>query len=181
VRDQSRIDPDIAFTLPDGTSLPGCRPDLLNVGDLWARGWSLIPLKPRDKSPAIPSWTAYQHRPASYDQLETWFAPPRGWNVGVVTGRVSGIFVIDCDSPDALQWAEEHLPPCDLRVRTAKGVHLYLPYSGDRPMRNKVRVRFGGRPLDLDFRAEGGYVVGPGSTHPSGHFYTREGAGWAWS
>ena len=28
------------------------RPDLLNVGDLMARGWSLIPLKPRTKVPA---------------------------------------------------------------------------------------------------------------------------------
>jgi hypothetical protein len=47
-------------------------------------------------------------------------------------------------------------------------------------MRNKVRVRFDGRPLDIDFRADGGYVVGPGSVHESGFVYIREGDGWTW-
>lgn len=60
-------------------------------------------------------------------------------------------------------------------------MHLYYPYSGDRPMRNKCRVKYQGETLDIDFRAEGGYVVAPGSTHPNGHIYTREGNGWRWS
>ena len=34
-------------------------------------------------------------------------------------------------------------------------------------MRNKVRVKFDGRQLDIDFRADGGYVVAPGSVHHS--------------
>jgi hypothetical protein len=33
--------------------LPGCRPDLLNIGDLMARGWSIIPLQYRSKVPAV--------------------------------------------------------------------------------------------------------------------------------
>jgi hypothetical protein len=66
-----------------------------------------------------------------------------------------------------------------MRVRTAKGVHLYYPLSVDSTIRNKTRIRVGqaGR-IGLDVRAEGGYVVGPGSLHESGVIYTREGAGW---
>ena len=33
-------------TLADGTMLPGCRADLLNIGALWARGWSVIVILP---------------------------------------------------------------------------------------------------------------------------------------
>jgi hypothetical protein len=158
--------------------LSGCRQDLLNIGDLWARGWSLIPLKARDKRPAIASWGEYQTRPATYVELQRWFDRPDSINVGIVTGLVSGIFVIDCDSPEAVAWAAEHLPACEMRVRTAKGLHFYFPYSGDRRIRNKVRATYQGRALELDVRAAGGYVVGPGSVHPSGAIYTREGAGW---
>ena len=75
--------------LPDGTLLHDCRPDLLNIGDLWARGWSLIPLRARDKRPAVSSWTEYQKRPAEYAQLERWFNRPDPLNVGIVTGAVS--------------------------------------------------------------------------------------------
>jgi Bifunctional DNA primase/polymerase, N-terminal len=47
-------------------------------------------------------------------------------------------------------------------------------------MRNKARIKYQGEPLEIDIRADGGYVVGPGSVHPNGHLYVRAGAGWAW-
>ena len=146
-------------TLPDLTVLRDCRPDLRNVADLWGQGWSVIPLKPKSKVPAI-RWEEYQRRLPTPAELESWFTRP-GFNVGIVTGAVSGIFVIDADSPAAVAWAEEELPPCDLRVRTSKGLHLYYPYSGSRRIRNKVRVEVRGEVLDIDIRGDGGYVVGP--------------------
>jgi putative DNA primase/helicase len=151
---------------------------LWNIGDLWARGWSLIPLKPRDKRPALRSWQEYQTRPATYAELEAWFLSDTPMNVGIVTGKVSALLVVDADSPEAEAWATAHMPPCNQRVRTAKGVHLYFAYSGSTSIKNKVRCTFGGRQLEIDVRADGGYVVGPGSVHPSGHVYTREGDGW---
>ncbi len=177
---QPAFAPEETFTisLADDTKLPDCRVDLLSIGDLMPRGWSIIPLRYRSKIPAV-KWEPYQKRLATLEELESWFTEGP-FNVGVVTGRISGIFVVDCDSPEAFQWAQEKLPPCDLRVRTAKGVHQYYPFSGERPMRNKVGVRYDGRQLDIDIRADGGYVVGPGSVHPNGHIYVREGNGWRW-
>lgn len=168
-----------SITLADGTVLPGCRPDLVSLGDLMARGWSLIPLKPRSKVPAV-RWEEYQRRHATLEELEQWFTQP-GYNVGIVTGTISGIFVVDIDSEAAMAWADEYLPPCDLRVRTSKGIHRYYPYSGDRPMRNRCRVKYQGETIAIDIRAEGGYVVGPGSIHENGHMYVREGRGWRWA
>ena len=161
------------ITLADGTVVPDCRRDLLNIADLQARGWSVIPLMPRSKRPSIP-WQEYQRRLATIDELERWFAKP-GFNVGIVTGTLSGIFVIDADTANAVAWALVNLPPCGLRVRTSKGMHFYYPL-GKRPIRNKARIRDG-----IDVRAEGGYVVAPGSVHENGHIYTREGEGWRWS
>ena len=169
----------LTITLAGGTELPGCRPDLLSLGDLLARNWSIIPLQARSKIPAV-KWEPYQRRVATMEEFEAWFTVP-GYNVGIVTGSISKLFVVDCDSPAALAWAEEHLPPCDLRVQTAKGQHRYYPFSADRPMRNKCRVTYQSDVLELDIRAEGGYVVGPGSIHPNGHIYRREGPGWRWS
>jgi putative DNA primase/helicase len=149
-----------------------------NIGDLWGRAWSVIPLQSGGKKPVISSWLEYQKRPATFEELEGWFFGHRR-NIGIVTGHVSGIFVLDADTPEAIDWAERNLPPTDMRVRTASGVHLYYPLSADSTLRNKTRIKIadGGR-IGLDIRAEGGYVVGPGSVHPSGIVYTREGAGW---
>jgi hypothetical protein len=152
---------------------------LATLGDLWGRGWSVIPLEPHGKRPAIASWLEYQTRPATFEELEAWFGAERRYNIGIVTGHVSGIFVLDADTPEALAWCQAHMPPSEMRVRTAKGLHLYYPLSADARIRNKTRIHVGtlGR-IALDVRADGGYVVGPGSVHPSGYIYTREGAGW---
>jgi hypothetical protein len=122
------------------TSLEIDSPDLMNVGDLWGRGWSLIPLRYRGKRPACGSGRPTKRLPI-FEELEQWFGPSPDYNIGIVTGTVSGIFVLDCDSPEAMAWAGEHLPPCEMRVRTARGVHLYYPYSGDHLERLRSVVR----------------------------------------
>ena len=40
----------------------------------------------------------YQKRLPTFEELEHWFLPAPTANVGIVTGMVSGIFVLDCDS-----------------------------------------------------------------------------------
>lgn len=152
---------------------------LANIGDLWGRGWSVIPLEPRGKRPVLASWLEYQTRPATFAELENWFGGTQRFNIGIVTGHVSGIFVLDADTPEALDWTRDHMPVTEMRVRTARGVHLYYPLSVDARIRNKTKIRVGrGGRIGLDVRADAGYCVGPGSTHPSGVLYRREGAGW---
>ena len=97
--------------MADGYELPNDRPDFANVADLWGRGWSVIPVRYGDKRPAIASWTVYQQRRPTFEELESWFGPSPRYNVGIVTGRVSGIFVVDADSADAVAWATATLPP----------------------------------------------------------------------
>ena len=88
-------------------------------------------------------------------------------NIGIVTGAVSNLIVIDCDNSEAMAWADVHLPATPWRVRTARGEHRgYRHPGGLYP--NTVRIETGDPEIKIDVRGDGGYVVAPGSQHRDG-------------
>ncbi len=139
--------------------------------DYLRRGWSVIPLRPRAKLPIVP-WEEYQHRRAGEAELAEWF---RRWpqaNLGVVTGMISNLAVLDIDprhgGEDSLHRLEEangSLPPTVEAETGGGGHHFYfaLPAAS---VRNRAALAPG-----VDLRAEGGMVVVPPSCHPSGRLY----------
>ena len=134
--------------------------------ELHALGFSVIPLAYGDKRPVRGvAWGAFQVRQADELQLAAWFAGELR-NLGIVTGVISGVVVVDIDSPEARIWAESHLPATAMRTKTANGEHWFYQHPGGR-VPNRARV-FG---LALDVRGDGGYVVGPGAVHPTGAVY----------
>ena len=62
--------------------------------------FSVICLKPKSKQPSIPSWKPFTISKASKEQLESWFKNTAN-NIGIVTGKISSIFVIDIDGQQA--------------------------------------------------------------------------------
>ncbi|BAF60686.1 hypothetical membrane protein [Pelotomaculum thermopropionicum SI] len=148
-----------------------------------ALGWSVIPLhsaqggrctcgrsgcdKP-GKHPILPAWGEYQTRRASEDEIHDWFARWPDANLGVVTGQVSGLVVVDLDGPAAVEAVRDRggLPPTPT-VITGKGYHYYLVHPGQ-PTKNAAAL---GGIKGLDVRADGGYVVAPPSVHSSGRVY----------
>jgi hypothetical protein len=135
------------------------------------RGLSIIPVEPGGKLPLV-EWKQFQTRRATPDELRQAFAEER--NIGVVTGSVSRIVIVDADSTEAEAWALRELPRTPWRVRTARGLHLYYQHPGI-PVRNKARLTTKNGALALDVRGDGGFVVGPGSVHASGAAYRPEG------
>lgn len=131
-----------------------------------SKGFSIIPINPNDKKPAIDSWKKYQCRQPSQEELIEWFGNGSENNIGIVTGKISNLAVVDLDSKDAVEFADKNnFPPTPL-VKTKKGYHLYYQY--------KEGVRNYQKRDDLpgiDLRGEGGYVVAPPSVHPSGIGY----------
>jgi hypothetical protein len=98
-------------------------------------------------------------------RLHMWGNRYPGANIGIATGRVSGIVVVDLDeeTPEAMEiW--NGLPET-VEVKTSRGRHRYYIIPKD------TRVR--GRKLaeGLDLKADGGYVAAPPSLHPSGARY----------
>lgn len=131
-----------------------------------SKGFSVIPLMPRDKKPAV-SWTDYQNRKPTEEELVEWFSSGEK-NIGIVTGKISGIVVIDLDSDEAQNFAKSnHFPPTP-NVITRKGYHLYYAYPQKTGVRNFQKRD--GLP-NIDLRGDGGYVVAPPSVHPDGHIY----------
>lgn len=128
------------------------------------RGFSVIPLLPKSKKPAIVSWREFQKRLPTEEVLTSWFGNGSRNNIGIVTGAISGLAVLDADSAEAVEWCETNLLQTPI-VKTARGRHYYFKY---RPgIRNSVNING----LKLDLRGDGGYVVAPPSVHESGIDY----------
>lgn len=149
------------------------------------RGYSVIPLdhpaetnqtdpKRIGKVPRLQTWKMFQEARPTRDNLRAWFGNGHRRNIGLVTGAVSNLVMIDLDSPEALTWADAHLPPTPMVTRTAQGEHRGYRHPGV-PVRNKARVQTGDPAVKIDVRADGGYVVGPTSLHASGVVYERAG------
>ena len=145
-----------------------------------ALGFSVIPVdhpaatKEQDlqrigKVPAIGSWKAFQTAPASDDNLRSWFSNRRLRNIGIVTGAVSGIVVVDTDNAEAEGWAAHNLPPTPLVTKTAKGFHRFYRHP-KHPVKTAAHIEVDAG-LTLDVRGDGGFVVAPGSVHSSGVTY----------
>ncbi len=132
-----------------------------------AHGWSVIPLRARDKRPALASWQEHQSRRAVEEEIRAWWRRWPDANVGVVTGAVSGLVVVDLDGPEAVAFAKERGVPETPTAATGKGYHIYLAHPG-RPVANAAAL---GGVKGLDVRGDGGYVVAPPSLHPSGRRY----------
>lgn len=132
-----------------------------------SKGFSVIPLKPRDKIPLIPSWSQFQHERADRSQIGEWWRTWPTANIGIVTGKISGLSVIDADSPQAASVLKPLLGDMtDVGIGgTGKGFHLY--YAHDGVLRsNKAAIQ-----PQIDFRGDGGYVVAPPSIHANGKHY----------
>lgn len=136
------------------------------------RGWSVVPIEPAGKRPLLP-WTELQTRRAAAAEIERWFARWPEANVGIVTGAISGLLVLDVDpahggGASLEDWRAVHGPlPATVEARTGGGGrHLYFRHPGE-PIPNRVGVAPG-----IDIRADGGCVVAPPSLHASGKRYT---------
>lgn len=141
---------------------------LLTACNYVEHGWSILPL--HGKRPALPSWREYQSQIASVDQLQDWFCDPTR-NVGIVTGRVSGLVVVDCDTTSDASFWRSQFPKTPMVVRTGGGgSHFYYRY----PLSQDISNRAGLLNRRIDLRAEGGYVVAPPSRHPLGDYYRWE-------
>jgi hypothetical protein len=136
--------------------------------DYAGRGFSVIPCRP-DKKPFI-SWTDYQKRRATGEEIREWWGKWPGAMIGIVCGEISGLFVVDCDTEAGYE-AIQKLIPDSLIVPIARtprgGWHLWFIY----PMGSKITIGAGVMP-GVDIRGEGGFVVAPPSINGDGKGYT---------
>ena len=139
--------------------------------DYLARGWSVVPLRPREKRPLI-RWEVLQSTRPSVAEIAEWYRRWPDANVGIVTGEISNLIVLDIDPKHGGDTTLERLGqrfgelPPTVEARTGGGGrHLYFAHPGGF-IRNRVGLAQG-----IDLRGDGGYIVAPPSVHPSGERY----------
>jgi putative DNA primase/helicase len=96
------------------------------------QGFSVFPIKPRTKEPA----TTHGFKDANKDQkvIEQWWRSRPDFNIGVATGAVSNVFVIDIDKGEKelreLEADHGALPPTAESATPRGGRHLFFKYPG---------------------------------------------------
>lgn len=134
------------------------------------QGFSIIPLKEKDKRPNIPTWKKYIHEQPTKEEIQEWIDKKLFKNIGVVCGAVSdNLVVIDIDDKKIIDEIgiklNKVIESGSWVVETGRGYHIYYKYDVDPgDLRKDAETK-------LEYRANGGYVVAPPSIHPSGKKY----------
>ena len=129
------------------------------------QGWPIFPLAENSKIPAIPRERGGRgclDATLDLSQIEAWWREYPNANIGIATGRRSGLLVVDVDPRKTTAWLDSMHSlalPATFTVKTCSGGwHLYFRFSGDE------RVTIGTELVPgIDWRGNGGYVVAPGS------------------
>ncbi|HYW87609.1 MAG TPA: bifunctional DNA primase/polymerase, partial [Chloroflexota bacterium] len=111
-------------------------------------------------------WKDYQRRlPTEQELRAQWRRWPEA-NIGLATGELSRIVVLDLDGDLAVHEALARGYPNGPHVFTGRvgGQHRYFAYRPDAP-RNFAKRN------GIDYRGDGGYVILPPSQHASGRQY----------
>ena len=109
----------------------------------------------RDKKPLI-SWkrlTEVRQEPSEKSAILDNGAPG---NIGIVTGGISNLFVLDIDGPEGEKSIEGKHIPKTWTVKTPRGRHYYFRWTSELGERVTTKV---GVLEKVDTRGDGGYVV----------------------
>ena len=133
-------------------------------------GLSVIPLQRHNKVPPreLGSWEKYKTEQPTTEQIERWFKGRNDLVVALVCGK---FIVVDADTPESVNWAENNLPVTPFKVATGKGMHYY--YNNPENFTTYVARRTDSTdPAKLiDLRGVGGLIIAPHNIHATGAIY----------
>ena len=119
-------------------------------------GLSVIPVNPSTKTPFV-SWRNHQAERAELSTIRSWWQQFPEAGVGIVTGPVSDLLVVDIDTKDRQVLEGRHLPVTPIAA-TPRGEHRYFRYPRGSRIPSSVNLL-----PSVDMRADGGYVIAPPS------------------
>jgi hypothetical protein len=133
-------------------------------------GWRVFPANPSNKHPFISNWQQMaSNKPEEIIKL---FTPWPSAMIGVPTGAVNGLTVVDIDkreNKDGFKTAEDlglqRLSIYPAVLTPSGGLHLYISTGDDYYPCSAGRLGLG-----LDIRSHGGYVIGAGSVSSLGEY-----------
>ena len=154
-----------------------------NVLRLWDIGFSISPplVKGSAKGHTVEKWKPFQTERASIDRIYEWYQKFRGYNYAIITGKVSGIVVLDADDENAEAFVNTRCLPTPIRQISGSGhgSHYVYRHPMTRQIRNIQKITDKGIKFNLDLRGDGGLFVGPGSIHEKTKLAYRETQIWS--
>lgn len=135
-----------------------------------ARGWPIFPCRRGGKEPLVRG--GFKVATADPATLRAWWRRYDQPNLGMPTGRASGVVVLDVDPRNGGDESLLDLPALPETVECltgGDGHHIYFAWPGF-----PVRCRSNAFGPGLDLKGDGGYVLLPPSVHPSGRRYEWE-------
>jgi len=124
------------------------------------KGYSVIPVG-KNKKPLI-HWKKYQSIRATPEQIKKWWQQFPTANIGIVTGQISNLSVLDID-PDNKGVSPKGIPLTLTAKTQSGGYHYYFQYHKGLP-------NMAGTLQGVDIRSEGGYVIAPPSEGERGEY-----------
>lgn len=132
-------------------------------------GYIVMPCH-KDKRPALTSWKYLQTQRPTDDDILKWFSNNE-INIGIVTGKLSDLTVIDIDNKgdNGQQRADDMLskfPETRTIQSPSGGYHLYYKYDSHFTISANAYSQY----PNVDIRGEGGFVCAPPSVTDKGRY-----------
>ena len=132
----------------------------------------VFPVKRQDKKPLCAN--GFKSATTDIEQLQEWNKKFPDCNIGIPTGHINGLLVVDVDGEQGFkslaQLEQLHSKLIAPTVITGKGKHLYFKM----PVNTDIKSSVSKIANHIDIRANGGYVVAPPSIHINGNQYIWE-------
>jgi hypothetical protein len=134
------------------------------------KGFSVIPVKPNKKSYVL--WGEFQKRQPTEDEVRGWGAKWPHAMIGIITGSISGIDVIDTDTQEADDELQGYLPDsfiCPTQRTPGGGKHYLFTHA------EGIRNSNDRSPFKFHVRGEGGYFIAAPSQNETGRYEWLDG------
>jgi len=141
-----------------------------------SRGYSVIPIKPDFdeekkkflKKPYV-KWADFQTRLSSEDEIREWWGKWPKAMIGLITGHLSGLCAVDCDSDAAYNTVQSLLPDSyvtPIVISPRGGRHIWFHCSNGNMLPQGQAIL-----PSVDVRGVGGYIIAPPSVNEHGGAY----------
>lgn len=128
-------------------------------------GIRFVLIRRGEKSPFQKEWTK---KNINYKDIELIQHIKSGGNYGVIGGGPKNLIIVDFDNQEVQDQVLTKIPPT-FTVKTGTGkYHTYFYTDG----KESYKILDKDKNTIADIQAEGKQVVGPGSVHPNGNYYS---------
>lgn len=134
------------------------------------KGFSVIPVK-ANKKPYI-SWEEFQKRRPTREEVTQWWTNWPFAMIGIVTGSISGIDVVDTDNQEADEELQSYLPDsfiCPTQRTPGGGKHYVFTHA------DGIRNSNDRSPFKFHVRGQGGFFIAAPSQNGAGRYQWLDG------